>query len=152
MRHPATVLAALGLMLVLVSGAARAQSPTAVGQWLCHFTYSELDQRGNRISGFVREFGLVAHPDGTYVAQGTEAGIAGYSQFQSFGQWQMVDGVYLSVRGNYQSDSPYNLPGMMFMMLAQLVDNSTLMLNHQQAEPAGRYVMNRTLVQCRRQV
>lgn len=141
----------LTMLLALIAPVVGAQTPSAAGQWHCQFTYSELDPRGNRSSGFVREFGLVAHPDGSYVAQGTEAGVAGHTQFQSFGEWQMVDGVYLSLRGNYASNSPYNLPGMMFMMLAQLVDNSTLMLNHEQAEPGGRYIMNRTLVQCRRQ-
>lgn len=140
----------LGLVLALaVPVAATAQTAPPVGQWACQMSYTELDQFGNRKSGFVREYMLAVFADGSYQAGGTQAAADGYTQFQSQGTWQSQGGQFIA-KGPERSTGLYVGPSM-FMLVSNLSpDGMSMLLNYEQPDPNGIYVMNRTNNYCER--
>lgn len=150
MGTPRGMIAAFGLVLSLFApAAAMAQTTSPVGQWACQMTYTELDRFGNRTSGFVREYMLGVFADGSYQAGGGQMAADGYSQFQSQGTWQLQGGQFVA-RGPEQSTGPYAVPSM-FMLVSNLApDGRSMLLNFEQPDPYGTYVMNRTNTYCER--
>lgn len=116
------------------------------GMWTCNSTYTELDQWGNRKSGFVRYYQIQVNPDGSYQAQGYTPGVYGNDPFQSQGQWKVEQGFFSATGPEY---GPNVLPGMVFMMGAQL-QNGELTMRYEQKDPSGTWIMNRSLTQCQR--
>lgn len=105
-------------------------------------------------SGFNREYVMLLYPQGTYEAQGTEAGVSGYSQFYSQGQWQEMpgpNGAMIMAKGSYQSNQPYGIPGMTFGFNAQMQPGGVMSFTYEQPDPYGQYVMNRSIDYCQRQ-
>ena len=133
----------------LIAGPAVAQNADYAGTWACQFSYTELTPQGGRASGFTREFMIAIYPDGGFEAQGTEAGMSGYSQFQAQGRLEGgPQGIF--GQGQMMSNDPYALPGMMFAFGAAMQPDGRLSMNYEQPDPNNQYVMNRTLTDCQR--
>ena len=142
--------AAILAYIAFTGTGAVAQQGSPVGQWGCQFSYTELDQGGNRTSGYGREFIIALNPDGNYYTEGTEMGIGSTFQFRSQGQWQS-QGNSVSAQGSEESNNPMGIPGMQFFFSATLEANDMLMLTYEQPDPSQSYVMNRSITQCQRQ-
>ena len=139
----------VSVAIVLSAAAAVvAQTPGPVGQWACQFAYTELDQFGNRKSGFVEEYMIAVHANGSFEAQGMTAAANGYNQFQSQGQWQQTQGQGFMAQGDAHRTSGLSQP---FMIVATLApDGMTMMNSYEQPDPSGRYAMNRSNTYCER--
>ncbi len=141
------LIAAAAIAAGLAAAPAQAQNNSQYhGMWTCNFTYTELDQQGNRKSGFVRHYQIQVNPNNTYQVQGYTPGVYGNDPFQSQGQWTVEQGFFSAKGPEY---GPNVLPGMQFMMGAQL-QNGELTMRHEQKDPNGQWIMNRMMSQCQR--
>ena len=110
------------------------QGAGPTGQWQCQMSFSELNQRGQRTSGFTQEFTMNVQQNGQFYAQGMMNAVPYPTQFQSQGQWQVQGGMFGAqgtstgpmgqspwavvgqlqgnmIQANYQSPSQYNRGG-----------------------------------------
>jgi hypothetical protein len=147
MKRTALITAA-AIALGLSASPAIAQGGNAQfhGMWSCNSTYTELDQQGNRKSGFSRFYQIQINSNGTYQAQGYTPGVYGNDPFQSQGQWKIDGGALLADGPEY---GPNVLPGMKFIMVGQLQDGQ-LMSRYDMKDPSGTWIMNRSLMSCQR--
>lgn len=141
------VIAAAVLAAGLAATPAHAQNNSQFhGMWSCNSTYTELDQQGNRKSGFSRFYQIQINANGTYQAQGYTPGVYGNDPFQSQGQWKIEQGALLADGPEY---GPSVLPGMKFIMVGQMQDGQ-LTSRYDMKDPSGTWIMNRSLMQCQR--
>ncbi|MDO9525528.1 MAG: hypothetical protein Q7J57_08285 [Gemmobacter sp.] len=120
------------------------------GEWVCKITYTDLTPQGQRISGFTRDFRMIAHPDGTFVVQGTQAGADGSTLFQSYGEWQ-AHGDRFIAHGPEQSNAMVQIPGMVFSFMGTANQDGTLSHTYESRDPSQRHVTDRTTYFCKRQ-
>ena len=131
-----TVIAAFALTACAFAQSANAQpqQPNPVGQWQCQMSFTELNQRGQRTSGFTQEFVLNVQQGGQFYSQGIMNAVPYPTQFQAQGQWMVQDGVFGAqgtgfdgmsqmpwavagqlqgnmIQSNYESPSQYNRGG-----------------------------------------
>lgn len=141
------LIAAAALAACLAATPAHAQNNSQFqGMWSCNSTYTELDQQGNRKSGFSRFYQIQINADGTYQAQGYTPGVYGNDPFQSQGQWKIDQGALLADGPEF---GPNVLPGMKFIMVGQMQDGQ-LTSRYDMKDPSGTWIMNRSLMQCQR--
>lgn len=117
------------------------------GMWSCNSTYTELDQYGNRKSGFSRFYQIQVNANNTYQVQGYTPGVYGNEPFQSQGRWSVDNEGNFLARGPEQAQN--GLPGMEFIMGAQMQDGQ-LTMRYEMKDPNGQWIMNRSLMQCQR--
>lgn len=142
-----TILTAAAIAMGLAATPAHAQNNSQFhGMWSCNSTYTELDQQGNRKSGFSRFYQIQINSNGTYQAQGYTPGVYGNDPFQSQGQWKIDQGALLADGPEF---GPNVLPGMKFIMVGQMQDGQ-LTSRYDMKDPSGTWIMNRSLMQCQR--
>jgi hypothetical protein len=133
------------------SSAALAQNASPVGQWGCNMTFTELNQFGNRTSGYAQEYRIAVYQNGTFDVGGTTMGVSGYSQFQGQGQWQLQQNVFIA-QGQAQEQSSFGIMPTMFMMLGTLSpDGGGMSFTNESPDPSGTYIMSRSHYLCQRQ-
>lgn len=138
--------AAIALGLTAAPAVAQGGNAQFHGMWSCNSTYTELDQQGNRKSGFSRFYQIQINANGTFQVQGYTPGVYGNDPFQSQGQWKVDQGALLADGPEY---GPNVLPGMKFIMVGQLQDGQ-LMSRYDMKDPSGTWIMNRSLMSCQR--
>lgn len=138
--------AAIAFGLTATPAVAQGGNSQFHGMWSCNMTYTELDQQGNRKSGFARFYQIQINADSTFQVQGYTPGVYGNEPFQSQGQWKVDQGFFLADGPEY---GPNVLPGMKFIMGAQLQDGQ-LTSRYEMKDPNGQWIMNRSLMQCQR--
>lgn len=135
MKRSALIIAAAAIALGVAAVPATAQNNSQFhGMWSCNSTYTELDQQGNRKSGFVRYWQIQVNANNTYQVQGYTPGVYGNDPFQSQGQWKVEQGFFAAEGSEF---GPNVLPGMKFMM-GGTVQNGELSSRYDMKDPAAR--------------
>ena len=140
--------------LVVIAGLAGVQPALAqqqyVGTWGCEFTYTEMNQFGQRTSGHTRQYLIAIYPNGSFEAQGQMGSAMGYQPFQSQGQWQVDEqsGKLMAQGQEYIGGMPS--PGA-FVMMGGVDPDGAFRNAYEQVDPSNSYVMNRQLYFCQRQ-
>jgi hypothetical protein len=138
--------AAIAIGLTAASAVAQGGNSQFHGMWNCNMTYTELDQQGNRKSGFVRYWQIQVNANNTFQVQGYTPGVYGNDPFQSQGQWKVEQGYFAAEGPEF---GPNVLPGMKFMM-GGTIQNGELSQRYDMKDPSGTWVMNRSLSACQR--
>ncbi|MFD1252378.1 hypothetical protein DEVEQU_03737 [Devosia equisanguinis] len=120
------------------------------GNWQCEMTYTELNQQGQRTSGYVKQYVMGVYPGGGMEAQGAYVGIGGQTQFQVQGQWKVDQGHFMAQAQGMQQSQFGTMPEMLIMLAQPGADGRTMSYNYEQRDPSGSYVMNRQLYACQR--
>jgi hypothetical protein len=126
------------------------QSPQLEGTWQCEMTYTELNQQGQRTSGYVKQYMMGVYPGGGLEAQGNYVGIGGPTQFQVQGQWKFEQGHFIAQAQGMQQSQFGSMPELFMMMGQPGADGRTMSFSYEQPDPSGTYVMNRQLYACQR--
>lgn len=138
-------LATLGLLAASAPSAAQFE-----GTWQCEMSYTELDQQGQRTSGFVKQYRMGVYPGGGIEAQGSYTGIGGPTQFQVQGQWKVEQNHFIAEAQGMQQSQWGTMPEMFIMMGLPGPDGRTMSFSYEQRDPSGSYVTNRQLYACQR--
>lgn len=120
------------------------------GTWQCQMTYTELDQQGQRTSGYIKQYMMGVYAGGGLEAQGSYTGIGGATQLQVQGQWKVEQGHFMAQAQGMQQSQWGSMPEMFIMLGLPGPDGNTMSYNHEQRDASGSYVMNRQLYACQR--
>ncbi len=115
------------------------------GFWGCQMTYTEFAGPEQRISGYVRNFGMLLNPDMTYGIEGNQPGLGNY---YGQGKWS-ADAGGLVLQGQ-ETLPPYPpIPGVVLVFRQDGQGGLTQKIE----APAfgGGYVAQRSLYACQRQ-
>jgi hypothetical protein len=146
--RPVALLVAAAMTLLVTQ--AHAHASIVVGQWTCQTSYTELDQSGNRTSGYVQEFAMTVAPEGALSVGGTTLGAAGAVQFQGTGSWTL-EKTFFNGKATIQDNSSFGSIPLDLYVLGTL-EGSALRISssNETRDPTGTYVAVRMHSVCER--
>lgn len=114
------------------------------GQWQCQMSFSEINQRGQRTSGFTQEFVMNVQQGGQFQAQGMLNAVPYPTQFQAQGQWRVQQGVF-GAQG--MSNGPM---GQSPWMVAGQLQGNVIQSNFESPSQFNRGGKARSIVMCQK--
>ena len=145
------ILTAIAVSVCSLGLAAQAQQQSGnpyqvgpAGQWQCQTSFTEMNQRGQRTSGFTQQFVMNVQQNGQFFAQGMMNAVPYPTQIRVQGQWRVQDGVF-----GAQGMMPTEMGQMPWMVAGQLQGN-TIQMNQEAPSQYTRGGKARSIVMCQK--